>query len=119
LVFAFLSAGEGAAPALAQDKKVAQQVGVDNSLLKACRTLGQDSCADFEKADVAAAAPMAKALERVWDKTRDYREHTTLAKPNLGVFEPIDKTAGDFLSQITDAKGNPADLAKVRAAYNL
>src|SRR5229473_3325983 len=41
LVFVFLAACTAAAPALAQEKKVAQQNGVDNSKMGAYRALAQ------------------------------------------------------------------------------
>jgi hypothetical protein len=117
LVFVFLAACTAAAPALAQEKKVAQQNGVDNSKMGAYRALAQHIYADFQKGDLAAAALMAKALERVWDKAEDYGGDTALAKTNHGLFEQIDKAMDEFLSLITDAKGKPPDPAKVKAAY--
>ncbi len=118
LVFALLMASASAAPALAQEKKVAQQNGVDNSKMGAYRALAQHIYADFQKGDLAAAALMAKALERVWDKAEDYGGDTALAKTNHGLFEQIDKAMDEFLSLITDAKGKPPDPAKVKAAYS-
>jgi hypothetical protein len=118
LVFVFLAACAAAAPALAQEKKVAQQNGVDNSKMGAYRALAQHIYADFQKGDLAAAALMAKALERVWDKAEDYGGDTALAKTNHGLFEQIDKAMDEFLSLITDAKGRPPDPSKVKAAYN-
>src|SRR5258707_12157024 len=72
LVFAFLTACAAAAPAFAQEKKVAQTNGVDNSKMGAYRALAQHIYADFQKGDLAGAALMAKVLERVWDKAEDY-----------------------------------------------
>ena len=117
LVFVFLAACTAAAPAFAQEKKVAQQNGVDNSKMGAYRALAQHIYADFQKGDLAAAALMAKALERVWDKAEDYGGDTALAKTNHGLFEQIDKAMDEFLSLITDAKSKPPDPAKVKAAY--
>jgi hypothetical protein len=88
LLLAFLAAG---APALAQEKKVAQQNGVDISKMGAYRALAQHIYADFQKGDLAAAALMAKALERVWDKAEDYGGDTALSKTNHGLFEQIDR----------------------------
>jgi hypothetical protein len=116
LLFAFLAAG---APALAQEKKVAQQNGVDNSKMGAYRALAQHIYVDFQKGDLAAAALMAKVLERVWDKAEDYGGDTALSKTNHDLFEQIDKAMDDFLTLITEAKGKPPDPGKVKAAYNL
>jgi hypothetical protein len=115
LLFAFLAAG---APALAQEKKVAQQNGVDNSKMGAYRALAQHIYVDFQKGDLAAAALMAKVLERVWDKAEDYGGDTALSKTNHDLFEQIDKAMDDFLTLITEAKGKPPDPGKVKAAYN-
>ena len=115
LLLAFLAAG---APALAQEKKVAQQNGVDISKMGAYRALAQHIYADFQKGDLAAAALMAKVLERVWDKAEDYGGDTALSKTNHDLFEQIDKAMDDFLTLITEAKGKPRDPAKVKAAYN-
>jgi len=118
LVLAFLAGGRAATPAVAQEKKVAQTNGVDNSKMGAYRALAQHIYADFQKGDLAAAALMAKVLERLWDKAEDYGGDTALSKTNHGLFEQIDKAMDDFLSQITDAKGKPPDPAKVKAAFN-
>src|SRR5260370_1233289 len=118
LVFAFLMASATAARAMAREKKVAQQNGVDHCKMGAFGALAQHIYADFQKGDLAAAALMAKALERVWDKAGDYGGDTALAKTNHGLFEQIDKAMDEFLSLITDAKGKPPDPPKVEAAYS-
>ncbi len=81
------------------------------------RALAQHIYADFQKGDLAAAALMAKVLERLWDKAEDYGGDTALSKTNHGLFEQIDKAMDDFLSQITDAKGKAPDPAKVRTTF--
>jgi hypothetical protein len=118
LLFVILPALATAGSALAQEKKVAQQNGVDNSKMGAYRALAQHIYSDFQKGDLAAAALMAKVLERVWDKAEDYGGDTALSKTNHGLFEQIDKAMDDFISPITDAKGKALDPAKVKAAYN-
>ena len=117
LLLAFLTAYAANAPAWGQEKKVAQQNGVDNSKMGAYRALAQQVYADFQKGDLAPAAPMAKVLERVSDKAEDDGGDTALSKTNHGLFEQIDKAMDDFLSQITDAKGKAPDPAKVKAAF--
>jgi hypothetical protein len=84
----------------------------------AYRALAQHIYADFQKGDLAAAALMAKVLERVWDKAEDYGGDTALSKTNHGLFEQIDKAMDDFISLITDAKGKPPDPPKVKAAFS-
>jgi len=84
----------------------------------AYRALAQHIYADFQKGDLAAAALMAKVLERVWDKAEDYGGDTALSKTNQGLFEQIDKAMDDLISPITNAKGKAPNPAKVKATYN-
>ena len=65
---------------LAQEKKVGQVNGVDNSKMGPYRALAQHIYSDFQKGDVAAAAEMGRVLERVWDKAEDYGGDTALSK---------------------------------------
>ena len=111
-----LVAASGAA--VAQDKKVAQSNGVDNSKMGPYRALAQHIYADFQKGDLAGAAAMGRVLERVWDKAEDYGGDTALSKTNPKLFEEIDKAMDEFLTPIWEAKGKPPEAAKVRAAYN-
>src|SRR6202030_4496948 len=94
LLFVILPALATAGSALAQEKKVAQQNGVDNSKMGAYRALAQHIYSDFQKGDLAAAALMAKVLERVWDKAEDYGGETALSKTNHGLFDQSDKGMG-------------------------
>jgi hypothetical protein len=113
-----LLVGTVAYPATAQEKKVAQANGVDNSKMGPYRALAQHIYADFQKGDIAGAAAMGRVLERVWDKAEDYGGDTALSKTNRKLFDEIDKAMDDFLSPIWEAKGKPPDPAKVRGAYN-
>lgn len=103
---------------VAQDKKVGQSNGVDNSKMGPYRALAQDIYGDFQKGDVAGAAAIGRVLERVWDKAEDYGGDTALSKTNRKVFDEIDKAMDEFLTPIWDAKGRTPDAAKVKAAYN-
>ena len=107
-----------ASPANAQEKRVGQTNGVDNTKMGAYRALAQHIYADFQKGDVAAAAEMGRVLERLWDKAEDYGGDTALSKTNRKLFDEIDKAMDDFLTPIWEAKGKPPDAAKVKAAYN-
>jgi len=115
LVFAL---GSAAGTAIAQEKKVGQVNGVDNSKMGPYRALAQHIYADFQKGDVAAAAEMGRALERVWDKAEDYGGDTALSKTNRKLFDEIDKAMDNFLTPLWEAKAKPPDPAKVKAAYN-
>jgi hypothetical protein len=118
MVFAFLMACAAVAPALAQEKKVAQQNGVDNTKMGAYRALAQHLYADFQKGDLAAAAELGTILERLWDKAEEYGGDTALARRNRKLFDEIDKAMDQFITPITESKGKPPDPAKVKAAYN-
>jgi hypothetical protein len=103
--------------AVAQDKKVGQTNGVDNSKMGAYRAIAQHIYGDFQKGDIAGAAEMGRVLERLWDKAEEYGGDTALAKTNRHLFEEIDKAMDEFLTPIWEAKGKP-DPAKVKTAYN-
>lgn len=118
LAFALLFACALAAPALAQEKKVAQKNGVDISKMGAYRALAQHIYADLQKGDLAAAAEMGTVLERLWDKAEEYGGDTALAKTNRQLFDEIDKAMDQFITPITESKGKAPDPARVKAAFN-
>lgn len=112
-----MSSTNGAA--FAQERKVGQVNGVDNSKMGPYRALAQHIYGDLQKGDVQAAAEMGRVLERVWDKAEDYGGDTALSRTNHGLFEEIDKAMDQFLTPIWEAKGKLPDLAKIKAAYNI
>ena len=118
LGIALLLAIVAVAPAPAQEKKVGQTNGVDNSKMGAYRALAQHIYSDFQKGDVAAAAEMGRVLERLWDKAEDYGGDSALSKTNRQLFDEIDKAMDGFLSPLWEAKAKPPDPAKVKAAFN-
>jgi hypothetical protein len=118
LVLVFLTARAASAPALAQEKKVAQKNGVDISKMGAYRALAQHMYLDFQKGDLAAAAELGTVLERLWDKAEEYGGDTALAKTNRQLFDEIDKAMDQFITPLTEAKGKPPDAARVKAAFN-
>jgi len=118
LFLVILAAAAVAGMGLAQEKKVGQSNGVDNSKMGAYRALAQHIYSDFQKGDVAAAAEMGRVLERVWDKAEEYGGDTALAKTNRQLFDEIDKAMDQFLTPLWEAKAKPPDPAKVKAAYN-
>jgi hypothetical protein len=101
----------------AQDKKGAQQNGVDNSKMGPYRALAQHVYVDFQKGDLAGAAEMARVLERVWDKAEDYGGDTAPSKTNRRLFDDIDKAMDQFITHLTEAKGKAPDPVKFKAAY--
>jgi hypothetical protein len=103
----------------AQEKKVAQLNGVDNTKMGAYRALAQHIYADFQRGDMGAAAELGRVLERVWDKAEEYGGDTALAKTNRKLFDEIDKAMDQFITPLTEAKGKPPDAAKVKAAFSV
>ena len=118
LVLAILLGTVTVGTIVAQDKKVGQTNGVDNSKMGAYRAIAQHIYGDFQKGDIAAAAEMGRALERLWDKAEEYGGDTALAKTHRELFDEIDKAMDQFLTPIWEAKAKPPDPAKVKAAYN-
>lgn len=118
LCVSLLLAAFGAGPGAAQDKKVPQSAGVDNTKMGPYRALAQHIYADFQKGDVAAAAQMARVLERVWDKGEDYGGDTALKKTHPDLFDEIDKAMDDFITPLTDYKTKAPDPARVKAAFS-
>lgn len=119
MLIACLAGLAGTGPVRAQEKKVAQENGVDKTKMGAYRALAQHIYTDFQKGDIAAAAEMGRVLERVWDKAEEYGGDTALAKTNRQLFDEIDKAMDQFLSPLWDAKNKPPDPTKIKAAYNL
>lgn len=113
-----LALGKPAGTAAAQERKVGQVNGVDNSKMGPYRALAQRVYGDFQKGDITGAAEMGRVLERVWDKAEDYGGDTALSKTNHQLFEEVDKAMDQFLSIIWDAKTKPPEPGKLKAAYN-
>jgi len=116
LVLAVLLAGVMSF-AFAQEKRVGQSNGVDNTKMGAYRAIAQHIYSDYQKGDIAAAAEMGRVLERLWDKAEDYGGDSALSKTNHQLFEEIDKAMDQFLTPLWEAKNKPPDPAKVKAAY--
>jgi hypothetical protein len=106
------------APLSAQEKRMAQTAGVDNSKMGPYRALAQLAYAASQKGDHASAATLAKILERTWDKAEDYGGDTALSKTNHAVYEQIDKAMDQFISLFLDHPATAPDAAKLKVAYN-
>jgi hypothetical protein len=118
LLIALLFGMAAASPAAAQEKKNPQTAGVDNTKMGAYRAIAQHAFSEFQKGDTAAAAQLARSLERVWDKAEDYGGDTALKKTHPDLFEEIDKAMDDFVLPLTEYRTKPPDPARVKAAYN-
>lgn len=106
-----------AAPFPAQEKRVPQTAGVDNSKMGPYRALAQLAYAVSQKGDHASAATLAKVLERTWDKAEDYGGDTALSKTNHALFDQIDKAMDQFISLFLDHPASAPDAAKLKSAY--
>jgi hypothetical protein len=106
-----------ATPSFAQEKRVPQTAGVDNSKMGPYRALAQLAYAASQKGDYAGAATLAKILERTWDKAEDYGGDTALSKTNHALFDQIDKAMDQFIALFLDHPTSAPDAAKLKAAY--
>jgi hypothetical protein len=104
--------------AVAQETHQPQTAGVDNTKMGPYRALARLTFAAAQKGDSAGAAQLAKILERVWDKAEDYGGDTALSKTNPGLFKQADKAMDDFITVVQAGAKNPAEAAKLKAAYN-
>ncbi|MGC0771331.1 MAG: hypothetical protein WB543_00240 [Candidatus Acidiferrum sp.] len=104
--------------ATAQERRVPQTDGVDNTKMGAYRALAQRTYWEFQKGDPAAAAELARVLERVWDKAEDHGGDMALKKTHPDQFDDIDKAMDDFITPLKDYKTKAPEPAKVKAAFN-
>jgi hypothetical protein len=118
LVASFFLAEVTLSSAADQEKKNPQTAGVDNTKMGAYRAIAQHAFLEFQKGDSAAAAQLARSLERVWDKAEDYGGDTALKKTHPDLFEEIDKAMDDFVLPLTEYKTKPPDPARIKAAFN-
>ena len=116
VVLLFVTATLGSASP--QEKRTPQTAGVDDTKMGPYRALAQMIFSASQKGDAAAAAQLARVLERVWDKAEDYGGDTALAKTNHKLFDEIDKAMDQFVTPLMEYKAKPPDAAKVKAAYN-
>jgi hypothetical protein len=100
-----------------QDRKNPQTAGVDNTKMGPYRALAQLAYAASQKGDYAAAATLAKILERTWDKAEDYGGDTALSKTNHALFEQADKAMDQFINLLLEHQTSAPDPLKLKAAY--
>jgi hypothetical protein len=117
LLAVFIATGV-VSPASAQEKKAPQTDGVDNTKMGAYRAIAQHAYLEFQKGDYAAAAQLARSLERVWDKGEDYGGDTALKKTHPDLFEQIDKAMDDFITPLMEYKAKAPDQARIKAAFS-
>jgi hypothetical protein len=117
LLAVFIATG-AVSPASAQEKKAPQTDGVDNTKMGAYRAIAQHAYLEFQKGDYAAAAQLARSLERVRDKGEDYGGDTALKKTHPDLFEQIDKAMDDFITPLMEYKAKAPDQARIKAAFS-
>jgi hypothetical protein len=117
LLAVFIATG-AVSRASAQEKKAPQTDGVDNTKMGAYRAIAQHAYLEFQKGDYAAAAQLARSLERVWDKGEDYGGDTALKKTHPDLFEQIDKAMDDFITPLMEYKAKAPDQARIKAAFS-
>ena len=103
--------------AIAQER-LPQTAWVDNSKMGPYRALAQHTYIDFQKGDLAAAAQLARTLERLWDKAEDYGGDTALRRTHPDLFDQIDKAMDAFVTPLEEYKTKAPDPARIKAAYN-
>jgi hypothetical protein len=102
----------------AQQKKMPQTAGVDNSKMGPYRALALLAYTASQKGDNATAATLAKILERTWDKSEDFGGDAALSKTNRALFDDVDKSMDRFISILLNHATATPDPAAVKAAYN-
>jgi hypothetical protein len=106
------------APSMAQQKKVTQVAGVDNTPMGAYRALAQLSFQAFQKGDMATAAELARILERTWDGAEEGGGPRSLVVKNKDLFEQLDGAMDVFIKPVIHYSTKAPDTAAVRAAYD-
>ena len=106
------------AQAAAQEKKITQTAGVDNTRMGAYRALAQLSFQAFQRGDNATAAELARILERTWDQGEWHNTSDgSYCKANRAVCQPIDEAMDGFIKPILDYAKKAPDPSAVEAAY--
>jgi hypothetical protein len=118
LIIVLSSAFVGNLRVLAQSKGPSQTAGVDNTRMGAYRALAELCFQAFQKGDTAAAAKLARILERTWDKGEEGGGKTSLTVTNAELFEQIDSAMDAFIKPLIAYEKSAPDPVKVAAAYS-
>ena len=116
LVVLIVASGSLAYGSFAQEKKLPQTAGVDDTKMGPYRALAQLALAALQKGDSVSAAKLARILERSWDKAEDYGGDMALSKTNKAQFEQIDKAMDVFINLVEKAGAAP-DMGTIKTAY--
>lgn len=118
LVACLVLAGALSSPSGAQERKITQTAGVDNTNMGAYRALAQLTFQAFHNGDNATAAELARVLERTWDGAEGGGGDHSLGKTNKDAFGQIDHAMDVFIKPIIRYAAKAPDPSSVEAAYN-
>lgn len=107
-----------AMPSTAEEHRVTQLAGVDNTAMGPYRALAQLAFQAFQKKDMAAAAELSRILERTWDAAEETGGPTSLGVKNKQLFEQIDKAMDAFIKPVLHYATKAPDPVAVNKAYN-
>lgn len=99
----------------AQEKRLPQTSGVDDTKMGPYRALAQLAYEASQKGEGPTAAKLARILERTWDKAEDYGGDMALSKTNHALFEQIDKAMDQFITLLQHAS---PERNAVQSTYN-
>jgi hypothetical protein len=83
----------------------------------AYRAIAQHMYLEFQEGDIAAAAQLARSLERVWDKVEDYGADMALKKTHPDLFEQIVNALDEFITPLMEYKSKAPEPVRVKAAF--
>jgi hypothetical protein len=106
-------------PSMAQERRVTQTAGVDNTKMGAYRALAQLSFQAFQNRDNVRAAELARILERTWDAAEEGACDRALVKTNKSLFEEIDKAMDVFIKPVMNYRAQAPNPAVVQAGYQV
>jgi hypothetical protein len=108
-----------AMPSVAEESKVSQVAGVDNTSMGPYRALAQLSFEAFQRKDARTAAELSRILERTWDAAEEHGGANSLGIRNKQLFEEIDEAMDAFIKPIIHYTTETPDTLAVTTAYKV
>jgi hypothetical protein len=106
-----------ATPVMAEEKKVTQTAGVDNTRMGMYHALAQLSFEAFQQGSLDKAAELARILERTWDAAEEGGGPRSLEVTNKESFEQIDQAMDTFIKPLIHYTTKVPDPLAVKRAY--
>jgi hypothetical protein len=106
-----------ATPVMAEEKKVTQNAGIDNTRMGMHRALAQLSFEAFQQGNLDRAAEFARILERTWDAAEEGGGPRSLEVKSKDLFEVLDKSMDNFIKPVLHYDTKAPDAAAVKVAY--